>query len=80
MVIKERMTANFKGDFVVFLIGMRLNIGNDDCVGIWHETYLASSCSYENIYANMPPFGLGKVGQISIVSKEKDSASQKLEI
>ena len=25
MIIKERMTATMEGDFVVFLIGMRIN-------------------------------------------------------
>lgn len=32
-------------------------------VGVWHETYRVSPGTYENIYVNMPPFGLGKVGQ-----------------
>lgn len=29
-------------------------------VGIWHETYLVKAGAYENVYANMPRFGLGK--------------------
>lgn len=32
-------------------------------VGVWHATYVVAPGSYENIYVNMPPFGLGKVGQ-----------------
>jgi hypothetical protein len=35
---------------------------SDDAVGIWHETYEIKRGAYENIYVNMPPFGLGKVG------------------
>ena len=35
-------------------------IGTDGSVGIWHETYVAKPGSYENIYGNMPAFGLGK--------------------
>ena len=31
----------------------------DDSVGIWHETYLIKPGQYENIYVNMPRFGLG---------------------
>jgi hypothetical protein len=31
----------------------------DDSVGIWHETYVIKPGQYENIYANMPRFGLG---------------------
>lgn len=34
-------------------------------VGVWHETYQAGPGTYENIYVNMPPFGLGKVGTLS---------------
>ncbi len=31
----------------------------DDSVGIWHETYVIKPGQYENIYVNMPRFGLG---------------------
>lgn len=33
-------------------------------VGIWHETYLVSPGRYESIYHHMPPFGLGRVGEL----------------
>ena len=33
-------------------------------VGIWHETYAARPGAYENVYVNMPPFGLGKAGAL----------------
>jgi len=39
-------------------------IGNSADVGIWHETYEIAPGSYECIYHNMPPFGLGKVGRL----------------
>ncbi|WP_432247751.1 DUF4188 domain-containing protein [Streptomyces sanyensis] len=29
-------------------------------VGIWHETYVVPAGSYESIYADMPPHGLGR--------------------
>ncbi len=138
MIHHDRMTARMDGEFVVFLIGMRINrplavhkwlpvmramprmlqelytqpelgflshemwfsrtiilvqywrsmdallsyakgresahlpawqefnrrVGSDGTVGIWHETYLVQPGTYENIYANMPPFGLGKVGAL----------------
>ena len=138
MINKERITASLEGNFVVFLIGMRINsplkihkwlpvasamprmvreltgqpelgflhaemwfsrtiilvqywrsmeqllayaknkeaahlpawqsfnkaVGTDGSVGIWHETYAASPGSYENIYVNMPLFGLGRVGTV----------------
>ena len=39
-------------------------IGTNGSVGIWHETYVATPGSYENIYVNMPPFGLGHAGTV----------------
>lgn len=39
-------------------------IGTDGSVGIWHETYQIQPGGYENVYVNMPPFGLGKVGPL----------------
>lgn len=149
---KERLTATLEGDFVVFLIGMRINkpwlihkwipvaqvmprmlkelgqqpdlgllhaemwfsrtiilvqywrsmeqllayaknkdaahlpawrafnnaIGTDGSVGIWHETYRASAGSYENVYVNMPPFGLGKAGLLQPATGGRQSASGRL--
>jgi hypothetical protein len=35
-------------------------IFRNEAVGIWHETYVVPAGNYENIYTNMPTFGLGK--------------------
>ena len=152
MIRTERVTANLEGDFVVFLIGMRINrplrvnqwmpvaaamprmlkelarqpelgflhgemwfsrtifmlqywrsmdqllayaknkeaehlpawqafnknVGTTGTVGIWHETYAASPGSYENIYLNMPPFGLGKVGTVQPATGGRQSAASRL--
>ena len=152
MIIKDRMTAQLEGEFVVFLIGMRINkfwqihqwlpvmramgkmlrelychpelgllhheiafsrtfviiqywrsmdqlmsyakskdnqhlpawrefnqkISNAASVGIWHETYAASNGSYENIYVNMPAFGLGRAGILEKVQGNHDSAKGRL--
>ncbi len=152
MIHKERLTAKLDGEFVVFLIGMRINeplkihkwapvfpamgrmlselytkpelgflhaetwfgrttllvqywrskeqllayaknrdaahlpawhafyraIGTDGSVGIWHETYVVSAGNYENIYINMPPFGLGKVGELRSANGPLESASERL--
>jgi hypothetical protein len=40
------------------------SIAKSGDVGVWHETYSVSPGTYENIYVNMPPFGLGKVGAL----------------
>jgi hypothetical protein len=137
-VIQERVTGTLDGEFVVFLIGMRINrwwlphrwmpvamamprmireltqkpelgflgaeqwfgrttvmlqywrsmdhlmayakarssahlpawrafnraVGTNGDVGIWHETYRVRPGDYENVYVNMSPFGLGKVGAL----------------
>ncbi len=152
MIHKERITASLDGDFVVFLIGMRINqplkihkwlpvaramprmikelsrqpelgflhaemwfsrtiilvqywrsmeqllayaknkeaahlpawqsfnksVGTHGSVGIWHETYAASQGSYENIYVNMPPFGLGRIGTIHAAVGGRQSAASRL--
>ncbi|MCX7201969.1 MAG: DUF4188 domain-containing protein [Burkholderiales bacterium] len=138
MIHQDRLTARIDGDFVVFLIGMRINrplrvdrwwpvanampkmlkelyqhpelgflhaetwfsrtilvlqywrsldqlmdyaknreaahlpawqafnrsVGTDGSVGIWHETYSVSEGRYENVYVNMPAFGLGAAGTL----------------
>jgi hypothetical protein len=138
MIVQKRMTGRMDGDFVVFLIGMRVNrwwklwrwlrvalamprmvkellahpelgflgaeqwfgrttvmvqywrskeallayaksraaehlpawrafnklVGTNGDVGIWHETYCVRPGDYENVYVNMMPFGLGKVGEL----------------
>ncbi len=54
------------------------SVGTDGSVGIWHETYMASPGTYENIYVNMPPFGLGKVMAAQPVTGVRQSASGRL--
>jgi len=36
------------------------HIGTSGDVGIWHETYRVRPGDYENVYLNMPAFGMGK--------------------
>ena len=54
------------------------SIGTDGSVGIWHETYKAGPGSYENVYANMPAFGLGKAGKLMEAKSGLQSASGRL--
>ena len=53
-------------------------VGTDGSVGIWHETYLSKAGAFESVYANMPPFGLGKVGPLVEAKGPYRSASQRL--
>ena len=43
-------------------------------VGVWHETYVVAPGTYENIYVNMPPFGLGRVGSLMPAAGKLESA------
>ncbi|OYW18601.1 MAG: transcriptional regulator [Burkholderiales bacterium 12-64-5] len=153
MIRRERVTATLDGEFVVFLIGMRINrplmvhrwlpvvtamgrmltelhrrpelgfvhaeswfgrtiilvqywrsmpqlldyarnrdaahlpawrafnraIGTDGSVGIWHETYHVGPGRYENVYVNMPAFGLGKAGTLAAASGRRESAAGRLD-
>jgi len=152
MLNKNRMTARLEGDFVVFLIGMRINkplhvhkwlpvaaamprmikelyrqpelgflhaetwfarnmimvqywrsmeqllayaknkdaqhlpawqafnraVGTDGSVGIWHESYAVSAGCYENIYVNMPAFGLANAGLLQPATGGLQSAAERL--
>lgn len=53
-------------------------VGTDGSVGIWHETYLSKAGAFESVYANMPSFGLGKVGPLVEAKGPYRSASQRL--
>ena len=53
-------------------------INNTGSVGIWHETYAVSEGSYENIYANMPPFGMGLAGTLEPVRGKRETAAGRL--
>jgi hypothetical protein len=150
-VIDRRVTAEIEGDFVVFLIGMRINrllrvakwlpvflamprmvkelerdpeagllgatfymasprrplvvqywrsfedleryarsrdsrhwpawvafnkrVGSSGDVGIWHESYLVPAGSYDCVYNNMPPTGLGAVAPLAPASGRKATAA-----
>lgn len=47
-------------------------------VGVWHETYKISQGSYENIYVNMPLFGLGKSGSVNEASGKNEHAAGRI--
>ncbi len=53
-------------------------VGTDGSVGIWHETYAVSPGNYENVYVNMPLFGLAKAGAIQPATGGRQSASGRL--
>jgi hypothetical protein len=54
-----------------------IGMGDSD-VGIWHETYRIQPGNYEVIYRNMPAFGLGAAFGLVPVSKNRESAYERL--
>ena len=55
-------------------------VGSNGSVGIWHETYVASPGTYENVYVNMPGFGLGKAGTVYPATGGKQSAAARMAV
>jgi hypothetical protein len=53
-------------------------VGTDGSVGIWHETYVVAPGTYENVYVNMPPFGLGRAGTTYSATGRRQSAAARL--
>ncbi|AWZ07921.1 MULTISPECIES: DUF4188 domain-containing protein [unclassified Streptomyces] len=46
-------------------------------VGLWHESYIAPEGSYESIYADMPPYGLGAAtGVLPIEARGRRAAAR----
>jgi hypothetical protein len=57
---------------------MRKAIDKDKGSGIWHETYKVRAGEYEAIYQNMPAEGLGLAGRMVPISRETDSAGERI--
>lgn len=55
------------------------SVGTNGAVGIWHETYGVSPGAYENVYVNMPEFGLGKAGSLQAATGQRKSAAGRLD-
>ncbi|PWU70370.1 DUF4188 domain-containing protein [Gracilibacillus dipsosauri] len=53
-------------------------IGNNDSVGIYHETYELKKQQYESVYGNMPLYGLGKAMKHIPITKEIITAKKRL--
>lgn len=47
-------------------------------VGIFHETYAVRAGAYEAIYADMPPFGLGRAGSLAPAVGRLHDAAQRM--
>lgn len=50
----------------------------NDAAGIWHETYRIAPGMQENIYTNMPDFGLGKASKLVPVNQKGESGRERM--
>jgi hypothetical protein len=53
-------------------------IGKNGDVGIWHETYVVPRGALENIYVNMPRFGLGAFSRLEAAHGKRARAAGRL--
>lgn len=53
-------------------------VGSSRTVGIFHETYVVPAGGYETIYANMVPFGLGKVNGVAPATGSRNAARSRM--
>ena len=72
----ERFAADPDDPHAPAMREYRKRVGNSVRSGIWHETFLVRAGEYEAVYGNMPPTGLGKVGDL--VPAEGSSARGRL--
>lgn len=54
------------------------SVGTDGSVGIWHENHVVRPGGYENIYVNMPAFGVGRAGELAPANAGRQSAPDRL--
>ncbi len=58
-------------------VAFNKHVGSNGEVGIWHETYLVAAGSYECVYNNMPPTGLGTFGNLVPAAGRKATAARR---
>ena len=58
-------------------VAFNKRIGSNGDVGIWHETYLVPAGSYECVYNNMPPIGLGAATNLVPAVGRKATAARR---
>jgi hypothetical protein len=68
--LREYARDGDRGHFPAWQEYYRDGTREDAAVGIWHETYVVRSGEYENLYNNMPPFGLGASDRSELVSAD----------
>src|SRR5699024_4312189 len=77
----EDLLAYAKGEkHVTAWKNFNQKVGNNDAVGIYHETYALKKGQYESVYGNMPLYGLGKAMAHVPITKDRISAKKRLQM
>ena len=58
-----------------FWVEFNRKAAESESVGIWHETYAVKAGSYEAIYRNCPPLGLGPPSKLVPAAGREKTAS-----
>ena len=58
-------------------VAFNKRVGSSGDVGIWHETYLVPAGSYDSVYNNMPPIGLGAVTKLVPAAGRRATAASR---
>jgi hypothetical protein len=53
-------------------------VGSSGTVGIFHETYVVQAGGHETIYANMQPFGLGRIAGTQPATGSRNEARSRM--
>jgi hypothetical protein len=61
-------------------VAFNKRVGSNGDVGIWHESYLVPAGSYECIYNNMPPTGLGAAASLVPAAGRRATAAGRVGI
>jgi Monooxygenase af470-like len=58
-------------------VAFNKRVGSNGDVGIWHETYIIPAGSFECVYNNMPPIGLGMATSLVPAAGRKATAASR---
>ena len=74
----EQYAKNTSSEHLPAWKAFNQKIASNGDVGIWHETYLCPKNHYECIYHNMPKFGLAKFDKHIPITKNTQSAKDRI--
>ena len=74
----ERYARAKDREHMPFWVAFNRKAAESESVGIWHETYAVKAGSYEAIYRNCPPLGLGAASELVPATGREKTASGRM--